>query len=211
MEEWIDSLIAAALAPVRTLVDSVKQRLMSIYTTLTTAFGLVRSAFGRWVDRTRRWANAQIRHALATANHLRWLATVDLPNRAAALFTQVRTWTSNLIASVVTTLRSELATVRTWVSSLVSNVASQLLAFSRWVRDGLAAIGATIARLVEHVFGPLASPERLATWAIGAIMGAAGRWIIANVERLAYAAWRHRRPIESEVINRTLSTIERIM
>lgn len=211
MQQWIDSLIWAAVGPISRLAKATRDRLTSIYTLFTTALGLVRSSFAHWVSIGGRWAGQCGRNFRSTYYHLRWLALVDLPRRAGVVTHNLYTWAVNFVHASIANLRSEASAWWTWLRHRLDGVASTLNNWVGWVEQRIGEIVGHVARLIAHVFGPLATPERLASWAIGAIMNAAGRWIWARVEFFAVLLWRYRNPVSDEVLRRTESTLERLM
>lgn len=184
MEEWIRQLLGLAANPVRDIVTAVEARLSSLWSTVTGFFGRVRTGYITLRAEAYGWISAQLSHAAAIAYTLRWVMLVYVPRLIGQGLDQLRTYAVDLIRNAIATARAELITVRDWLSGLVNAVADQLGKWISWIQQRLGEIKADVTRLLDHVFGVLASPDRLIAWIIEPLVEALVKWTKDNAVRL---------------------------
>lgn len=207
MNEWIRSLVRDAVRPVRDLVDAITRRLTSIFATVTGFFGRSRAALARARSKMSTLIGARVRHALAVYTTLRWLAVTFVPRRLGDLSRSIVTWTGRELGTLASQLRGAISDTARALGQALGSVAGRLDAFSRWVTGQLGEITGKLTRVLSHLFGPLATPERLADWAGEAIGRSVGRYVVNNSVKLGALAWHYR----GRIIDRSLSTLEGIV
>jgi len=210
MEEWILGLIAAALGPVRGLVDAVTRRLQSLYAAFTDALSRVRTRFGQWVQAGRSWAAAELRHVTAVYVALAWLKITHIPASIRHAVDALESWAIGRIATVAALLRAEATQLRAWLVDLVSDALRLLSQVKAWAVAEVTAIKAVLSRILDHVFGPLATPDRLAKWIFAALVGLAVDYLLDHGAALAEIAWRHRRQLEGKAMDLLPDALDRI-
>ncbi len=211
MEDFIRDLILDAVRPIRELVDSVRARLAAIYSALTNALARVRAAFGRWVDRARAWATAQARHAVATALRLRWFVATEIPRRLGQLAESIRAWTREHVTAVATLIRTALGEVRDWAAQRLRDALNALVQLKDYATLKISEIWRDLTRVRDLVGALLTSPERLARWVAGAMLGALVDIAIRDVDRWADYLMRHRRDLEIRALTLAERILDRIM
>lgn len=211
MESWIRSLIEFAILPIRTLTNAVVSRLSALWSVIVGFYTRVRNSLGRWLTVAYGWAGAQARHALAVYVTLRWVAFDWLPRNLASTVDQLGRWVRGEISMAVGLVRGELSQLANWATRALNTVVDYLDRFGAWVSARFDAAVAAIRRLEDRVFGVLATPERLAAWAVGAIASALFRYALDQAVPVGRALWRRRVPVALESLNVVEDIVTRII
>lgn len=184
MEDFINTLVGLLPSPLRGAAQAIVSRILAVWTSVTGFWGRVR---GGWQTiRNAAWGRlqAQLRHAYALAVTLRWLITVYVPRQAGIYANAVLYEARSLFDRAVAGARAELAQLRNFALDQLASLGQW---FSQWLailRFDIGVLQSDGKRLLEHVFGPLATPQRLASWAIGAIIHAGVGWLKDNAVAL---------------------------
>ena len=207
MESWLAGLVSTVPSPLRPVARIIIGAVLAVY---KWAYGLGKRARSAWNPLS--VAAGLLKIGLGALggevySTLRWLTLVKVP----ALARWARDTAVRLIVPLLTTLgnalRALVGDLRRWAESAISRVLSTLSNLARWAGDRVSEIKADIKRLLAMVFGTWSTPERLATWLVGAMWSALWRYVIGQRDRFALAAWQMRQTITLK----TLSEIERIL
>lgn len=179
-EEIIDRLVSLFPSPLRGPAQYVANVFLTLWHTVTDFWSRVRQSWQTL--RAAAWGRilAQLRHAYALAVTLRWLITVYVPRQASLFAQAVRDEARQLYAQAVATAKADLGAARDFFVHGLDQLADVLTQWAHWVSDHVHALEDDGKRLKDRVFGTLGSPERLAQWAIGAIMAAAVNFLLDN-------------------------------
>lgn len=210
MWDWIYSIALLAVAPLRVIVAGVADRVASIWATITNTLGRWRGYADWWVTHLTELMPATLRHGLAVYNLLLYLLFVFIPRTAADVVGQVaegiyrriielRDLAVSLIDQAVAFARARFDDAVDFTRRVIDWTAAQL----RDVLDDLRAIK-------DHLFGPLASPERLVGWILGALISALVSWFLDNVDTLAEVAFNRRRNLERQALVLTERIVDRL-
>jgi hypothetical protein len=192
MDQWIAALAGLLGASVGTLAKETAQRLMSLWKTVTSFFGRVKGGWERVYAQVRRWALAQARHALATANALRWFVTTYVPYEISQLADSIAAWTRERIAAAIAIVASRLDQLAGWVERAVAAVVGELRQWRDYMAGRLASFAAWADRVGRLVFGLLDSPDRLVAWILAPLVAALWSLAVDNLARIGVLAWRAR-------------------
>lgn len=207
MDAWIASLAGLLGAGVTTLARETAQRLMSLWKTVVNFFTRVKTGWSLAYGRVRRWSAAQVRHALAVMNRLRWIVAVYVPARLQALSDSIVAWTREQIHRAEAGLAAGLRRLSDWAAARLGELVGLLDRAIDWARREIASV-ATLARATAaRVADLLASPERLAAWLLGPLTGLLWRTALDNAPRIGELAWRYRQ----QIIIRALATLEEVL
>jgi hypothetical protein len=209
--DWIDRLIEAAVGPVRRLANDVRDRLAAIWGAITgvlvgiagKVYGLA-STVGRLRPGLLRWASE-------TYVTMRWLILQRIPQVAASTLDRA----TRYAASVVDRLRREaigwLANLQRWAERAANTLTASLRDFANHITGRVNSIVDTLNRVRNLVFARLTSPERLASWVVGAMWSALWSYANDNAARYGRALWRRRRAIEGAVVTWLDEMIARVL
>lgn len=211
MESWIKSLIALALSPVRILAQGAADRIAAVYGAFTNALGRIRVGFATWTQKGATWVVGQVRYALAVAVYLRWLARIELPRIVRQGLADATRWAGDRVAWALALVRTEIASVRDWLIARIHDAVTLVSSLRTWTQARIDEIRTAVRALLDRVFGPLGTPERLATWILAPLIGALVAWALDHAEELAEMAWRRRRFIETRAVDITTRIIDRIL
>lgn len=211
MEDFLKDLIDSATRPIRTLVDSIVKRLTSIWSVVTGFFGRVRAGLISLRARAQGWVLAQVRHALAVLTTLRWIIVTFIPRKLGDLARSIVAWTLAGIDTVATLARSLVDTLRRWAGAAIDAVRATLRDLAAWATRQLGELAAAVTRLLGHVFGPLANPQRLVAWIIGPLIPALIGWALDNAARLGRVFWAQRARLTLATLDLLEDLIARII
>lgn len=211
MEAFIAGLIAAALSPVRKVVDAVEQRLSAIYNHFTDALGRARNGFVYWVGKGRAWASATVRHALAVATVLRWLVLVAIPRWLDQRVDDVTGWARSRLAELRQLAQAWVTQAIEWARARIAEGVAELARLRDWAIGQIASLAADARRLVDRVFGVLGTPERVVAWILGALVTALVEYALDNAVRVAALAYRNRDAVMARSIDLAEDLIDRVM
>lgn len=195
MDQWIASLASFLGASVGTLARATAERLMSVWKSVTGFFTRVKAGWNIIYGRTRRWMEAQRRHALAVALRLRWIVTIEIPRRITAIADSIVAWTREQIERVARAAELARRAVIDWAQRAISSVLAELRQWRDWALREVASIRARIQDLLTRVFDTLGSPDRLVAWILAPLVRALWRYAVDNAARVGEMAWRYRQRI----------------
>lgn len=211
MWDWIYSLINDAVLPLRILVNSVAARIASIWGTITNTIARWRGKAQVWVTNMVALLPATLRQGLAVLLVLRYILFVAAPRMAAEAFNGAVAWATQRLGELGAWAASELAALRTWAGEQLDG----LLAFANrivaWAHARLVDLETAVGRLIDHVFGPLGTPERLVAWILAPLIEAVTSWVLDNIDALAAAAFRRRTTLEHQAVAITERIVDRFV
>lgn len=184
MEDWIASAVNTLLGPLRAGVDAITKRVATVWSVITTFLTAVRKQVASIRAGVASWADRQLAHARAVATTLKWIVTTYIPRKLDQLATAIRTWTADLIVKAEVKARSLFDGLMQWATDRLKSLLGLLDSLRTWAITQVNGLLDTVGRIAKLVFGPLANPERLAAWAIDAIVSAAIKWGETNLHRL---------------------------
>lgn len=184
MEDWLRALLGLVANPIKDIVAAVEARLSSIWSTASGFWVRVRGGWVIFRFSAGAWIRAQLDHAQAVALTLQWFATVYVPRLIAQSVDRIWTSVTILFSQAVQAARGELIQVRDWLAGLVATVTSNLRDWSAWVYAKVGELRSDVDALLGRVFGPLATPQRLADWIVEAMVDALARWLRDNAVAL---------------------------
>lgn len=211
MTAWIISLITAAVSPVRVAIAEIVARFTSLWATVTGFWSRTRDELARWIGLARSWALAGGRYVGAAYTVARYIITWLVPHGLAVMADQIVSWAVEFVTGLVNDVRAELGIVRDWFISTVNNVIRVLSEFRTWATARIGELIDTAKALVKHVFGPLATPERLAAWIVGAMFMALLRYLVDNAVPIGRAIWAARTQVTVENLNKAEDIFIRIL
>lgn len=211
MEDWVRDLINDATKPIRRLVDSIVKKIQSLWRVLTSFFKRVHDKWLLLRSRFQKWLRAQVDFASSVAVMLRWLIRTQIPKLFQSWASDIRKWTASFIERIAQTIRQSLSTLERWARQAVADVRGLLSKFVNYVNVKLNALESVAKRLLAHVFGPLATPERLAAWAGAAILGWVIDYLADNAVTIGRRLWRSRRQVALEFADDTIDILARIL
>ncbi len=211
MQEWINSLIWAAVGPVRDLVVAIIARVSSIWSMFTNVLALIRRSYQGWAAIIRPWADATVRDALASVVFITWLVRAGIPKLLMLMADGIYRWTESRVDSAARWFEGLLSKTRDGLLSLIFDALAAILALRNWATANVHALAVAINRIIGHVFGPLASPQRLVMWILAPLIEALIEWALTNVDNLAESAWRRRRNLEVQALAVTERVLDRIL
>ena len=211
MYDWIYGLVDAATRPIRAIVAQVAATIASVWSTVVTTISRWRGEADVWVRNLSGLMPATLRNALAVYTMLRYLLTVFIPNMVAQGVGQAVAWAAARIGEARDLLLAELAALRDWAWARIQDAIAFVGRVIDWAQTQFGEILADLRRVIDHVFGPLGSPERLVAWILGALISALVTWFMDNVDTLAAEAFRRRRGIEDQALTVVGRIVDRIL
>lgn len=193
MEDYIRGLVNSALGNLRSLINGVSSRVLTVWNTVINFFRKVGAAETTLRNRVTNWVLAQIRHAQAIATTLRWLALTFIPRKISQAITAVRTWTSSLIADARNLATSLVNDLRKAVNAAVAELHKLWSDFTSWTRDQVNKLVTLTNQMAKLVFGVLSTPERLAGWIVAPMFGALMKYALAHADSIAAYVWSKRK------------------
>lgn len=207
MESFLLALVYALPGPLRPLASPVAARLLRVWRWSDSLARRIKGGFVKVILGAARLRDGMLRFASETVTTLTWIVRVRVPQLIAQARGAIIAWAVARIREATVLLTRAIDVLRRWTLARLADAMDLLDGLRRWVGSLLAPIADRVRALLAHVFGPLASPERLAAWAIGAIWAAFWRLAYGRLEAIAEAVWRRRRAL----LLRTLVEAERII
>lgn len=211
MTDFINGLIWAALGPVRDIVVAVASRLSAIWSTLTNIFALLRRSYNGWAAIIRPWADATARNSMAALLFSAWLVRVGMPRLVGGVADNIAAWVLVRIDGAVVWVVAIIGNVRDGLLALIVDAVGLLAALRDWTLARVQLLDYTARRLLDHVFGPLASPQRVVAWIFAPLISALVAWVLDNIDALAENAMRRRRHLEAQALTLTERVLDRIL
>ena len=184
MDDWIRSIVNTIVGPLRPLVDAVTKRVSSIWSVLTSFLTNVRHQWSNLRGRISTWVDQQIRHAQSVATTLKWIVLTYIPRKLGQLAASVKAWTADLIAKAEAKAKSLFDGLMKWAADRLASLLGLLGALRTWAIAQVNGLLDSVSQLFKRVFGTLGTPERLAAWAIDAIVSAAIKWGESNLHKI---------------------------
>lgn len=184
MEDWILGLLGLSSNPIKDIVSSVEQRILSVWTTATGFWSRVGAQWTGFRNAVGGWVSAQVAHAAALGTLLRWLLFTFIPRKIGDAVGALQKYSVTLIQNAIAAARAELITVRDWLHGLVDAAVARLDCWAAWVLARIGEIRGDLNRLLDHVFGVLGSPDRLVSWILTPLVNALIQWVKDNAVRL---------------------------
>lgn len=210
MYDWIYSLIAASILPIRNLVNEITDRISSIWSTWTNTVAGWRGQADGWIGHLGELMPATLRQGLAVYTMLRYLLLVFVPGLVAQRVADAIRWAADRVAELRAYLLGQLALVRDWLVARIDDALGLLADLRSWIFARMAEVVDVVNQLLAHVFGPLGTPERLVAWIFGTLVTALATWMLDNIDVLAAEAFRRRRGLEDQALNVAGRIIDRI-
>lgn len=211
MTEWIVSLITSAVSPIRVAIAEVVARFTGLWATVTGFWGRTRDEFARWIGLARGWAGAGARYVGSVYTSIRYIIVWLIPHLIAQAVSDVVSWAIDFVAGLINAVRGELAVLRDWFVSTVNDVIRGFNEFRTWSTQRIGELIDTARALVKHVFGPLGTPERLASWIVGAMFAALLRYVLDNAVPIGRALWSARALVTVENLDKAEDIFIRIL
>lgn len=193
MEAWLRLILSVAPSSIASFARGVGDRLVSLYTWVNTALTKARTGWGTiatWIPHLRGAINNIVKEILTT---IRWLLTVWIPGRISTAINNLRRLLTQAIDAARRELGALVATLRQWAIARVSDLTNALSTFRKWISERVDATIATLTRVRDIVYALLTSPQRLASWLVGAMVNEL--WTYANRNSDRIAIWVRRRSV----------------
>ena len=192
MPAWLSALLRFAIGPIAGPIRAIVTAISTVWNTVTGFFTSCGRVFNSLRIRAQNWIRAQIAHAEAVFTTLKWIITTYVPRIGAAIAAQVRAWTAQLIDDAENLARGLVDVLSRFTQAALGALTNALTALRSWALAQVAALVSAVNRLLGQVFGILGTPERLALWAIDAIMHAGLKWVSSHIDALTAYLWSRR-------------------
>lgn len=203
MEAWLRLIISVAPSVASSLAKFVSDRLVALYNWVNGGLGKMRTGWGAiatWFPHLRGAIYNIAKEILTT---IKWLMTVWIPGRISVAINNLRTLLTRAIDAARRELAALVSVLRAWAITQLNNITNALSTFRKWISDRVDATIATLNRVRDIVNMLLTSPERLAKWAIAAIVRELYSYVDSNFDRIML--WIQRRSVAY-----TVSAVKRI-
>jgi len=183
VDDFINQLVGLVPAFLRSPARWIADRILAIWHTSTGFWTRVRAG---WTQlRALAWTSAlaQIRHLVALATTLRWFATVLVPRWANIALDAARSEFHQLVAEARNLASAALAEARRDLAAIITDVSHLLSDWATWTLARINELRTNVSRLIGHVFGVLATPDRLVGWIVDPMAHALIRWAEDNAVR----------------------------
>lgn len=211
MPTWISIILKFALGPFGEPLRAIANAINTLWSIVTGFFASCRTVFTTLRTRAQAWIAAQLAHAAAVLTTLKWIITTYVPRIGAAIAAQIRAWTSDLVNAAENLARALVDQAKRAFTALINDVKAAATAFASWVRQQVGNLLTAVTLLAQRVFGLLGTPERLALWAVDAIMHAGLRWVTAHLEAIVAYVWARRRPYYSQFAHLTEDLFSKLL
>lgn len=125
--------------------------------------------------------------ALAVRLILVWLVTIYVPQRISALTGSLLRAIDQAIAALTQWVRARLTDLARVASAGLAALSAALAALRSWASAAINGATALLAALLRGVAPVLLGPAYLAEWLLAALLGALGRYLMAQRDRLLTA------------------------
>ena len=176
MEDWLAGLIGLAGNKISDIVAAIQARLSSIWSTSTGFWTRIRTGLGSLRAAGAGWINSHLGWLVSLATTLQWVILVYVPRKAFQFASDVKTWATDEIQSAKNLASSALTAARTFLLGLINAVIAGVNNLTTWALGAVSALNSNVGKLLDRVFGVLATPERLVAWILGALVSALVDW-----------------------------------
>lgn len=170
MYDWIYSLVASSVAGVKKLADAAIERIAWLYTIVVTIGLNVRSGWNSLRGIYRLFADKIGSVTLNIYLTFYWLIWIRLPQVVTSAEARIFEWSSDLISTSINGVVALINAVVNWARNEILDVIKTAREFRDWITGIASDLWLQLAEVRATVFDLLTSPERLAKWAIGAIL-----------------------------------------
>jgi hypothetical protein len=115
---------------------------------------------------------------------IRWVKDVWIPRMVNTARAQIIAWANTAIAVARNAVLAAVSTVERWARNAVAVVTAFVNTVQRWAQAELNRIWGAIPAPIRNAWLMLLHPDRLATWAVGAMWKAFLRLAEGNAERI---------------------------
>lgn len=184
MEQWIRDLINQATARISTLIEAITDRISWVYRAITNVMLTIRVAWMILVLSARHHLNQGISLASETLKTLKWLVVIRLPQMVSNTARELTDWALQQINAARLYAKQLADTAIKWAKERVAELSATLAGFVKWTRERVEAISTLLGTTSRLVALLLTSPQRMAAWVIGALVGEFWRYVDSNADRL---------------------------
>lgn len=165
------------------LVEGLR-RLTAVVASRWNALG---TAAGKALAAVTALRRAAVALALAVRLVLVWLVTIYVPQRVAALTASLAKVIDLTVAALAQWAKARLADLGRVLSAGLALLSAALAALRSWATAAVNGVTAVLAALLRGVAPVLLGPAYLAEWLLTALLGALGRYLMAQRDRLLTA------------------------
>lgn len=197
MLAWLRLVLTVAPSSISAFSKAITDRVVAIYNWINDTVTKMRTGWGTiatWIPHLRGAINNIVKEILLT---VRWILTVWVPGRISAAINALRTILTNAINALERKLTALITTLRQWAQARVNDLTNALATFRKWISDRVDAAIATLTRVRDIVYALLTSPQRLASWLVGAMVNELWAYANRNADRIAL--WARRRSVAATV------------
>jgi hypothetical protein len=198
MLEWIGTIWDWVTSGLPDLVRDIIRKIQGVWTIITGFFAVlggivthIRLTILGWITATEAWL-------AATLTTMRWIITTFVPALIAQAVDALRKAFGVAITVVRQTLTQAIDDLRRWALARLGDLWTGVTGLAAWVKDRIGVLWNDVGRLKDHVFGVLATAERVVAWILSPLISAVQRWVLDNAERLARAAFSNMAKIALE-------------
>lgn len=211
MDDFLNALVGLIPNPLKGAARAIVDRLLTLWHSVTDFWGRVRGGWQRLRNASYGLGLSQLRHLYALAVTMRWFVTVYVPRQASLFADAARSEARYLIGQAADFARAELRDARTFLAALIYDTQQLLGDWARWTLNNVNDLLARAHRIEDRLFGTLGSPERLAAWAIGAIIDAGIGWFEDNAVRIGRRLVAQRTQIFIDGLGKAEDIVSRIL
>jgi hypothetical protein len=198
MLEWIGTIWDWVTSGLPDLVRDIIRKIQGVWTIITGFFTVlggivthIRLTILGWITATEAWL-------AATLTTMRWIITTFVPALIAQAVDALRKAFGVAITVVRQALTQAIDDLRRWALARLGDLWTGITGLAAWAKDRIGVLWNDVGRLKDHVFGVLATAERLVAWILSPLISAVQRWVLDNAERLARAAFSNMAKIALE-------------
>lgn len=189
---WINGIIGDAAGGLANLASSVASKIAWVYNFVVGFLTSVRATVVRIRDFVRNFLGTVVLLGSVVYTALKWLAQVALPRAITQMFDILTTYVDRLVAQAIALARSLAADVQKFVMGILLALKARVEAIFQWAIDRFSDLYKKVGALLDHVFGVLATPERLVIWILSALIRALVGWLLDNAVALGQMFWAAR-------------------
>lgn len=209
--DWINGIISDATSGIANLASSVAQKIAWLYNFVVGFFQAVRWTVIRIRDFVRNYLIAALTLAQVVYGTLKWLAQTALPRAISQLFDILKAYIERLVAQTLAAARALVDVAQRFVMGILNALKARVEAIFTWTIDRITDLYHKVNALLDHVFGVLATADRLVQWILAALVKALMRWALDNALSIGRAFWAARTRILLDGANLIEDIISRII